>query len=192
MGFLCSRHAVRLGRPYSKPQSNRLFADQPDTPPFDETANDRLPTSGKSGPRISFMMRIAGLIAVLLGVGPLILLGVALTLNPSKSGLGTHQQLGLPPCSMRVLFGVRCPACGMTTSWSHFARGQWIDSVMANPGGFLLALYSFPFAVCCFWFAAKGRLPNLRVQNAMIWTLLAIAIVSAANWFVRLATESGG
>ncbi len=34
-------------------------------------------------------------------VVPLAMLAVATQLEPSAAGLGTHQQLGLPPCSFR-------------------------------------------------------------------------------------------
>jgi hypothetical protein len=135
---------------------------------------------------VASLPRFARCFAALLGLGPLLLLGVAMSLRPSEAGLGTHQQLGLPPCSMRVIFGIRCPACGMTTSWSYFTRGQWWQSVSANPGGFLLAVYCIPFAACCFFAAAKGRLPQVATQNAMIFGLLVIAIVSVAHWLARL------
>ena len=32
--------------------------------------------------------------------------------------MGTHQQLGLPPCNFVTLTGYPCPACGMTTSFA--------------------------------------------------------------------------
>ncbi|RMG03430.1 MAG: DUF2752 domain-containing protein, partial [Planctomycetota bacterium] len=47
------------------------------------------------------------------------LLVIAAVLRPSPTGLGTHQQLGLPPCTFRAMFGSRCPTCGMTTAWSN-------------------------------------------------------------------------
>ncbi|WP_419189210.1 DUF2752 domain-containing protein [Stieleria marina] len=151
------------------------------------TANTVAVVASETADRKSSQMpQFARLTALLLGLGPLVLLGVALSLRPSEDGLGTHQQLGLPPCSMRVIFGIRCPACGMTTSWSHFARGQWLLSANANPGGFLLAAYCFPFAACCFWTASKGNLPPTRLQNTMIMLLLMITIVSVAQWFWHL------
>jgi len=78
---------------------------------------------------------------VLVGVSALGLLATAATLTPSEDGFGTHQQLGLPPCSFSMMCnGLPCPSCGMTTSWSHMMRGQIIQSFNANPGGALLAL----------------------------------------------------
>ena len=73
-------------------------------------------------------------------VGLLGLLAIAAMLKPSPLGHGTHQQLGLPPCTFWVLFGRPCPTCGMTTAWAHLVRGQWVDACRANLGGALLGL----------------------------------------------------
>src|SRR5687768_15883893 len=44
------------------------------------------------------------------------LLVVASMLQPDSRGMGTHEQLGMPPCTFLFLTGIRCPSCGMTTS----------------------------------------------------------------------------
>lgn len=69
---------------------------------------------------------------------------LAAYLEPNPQGYGTHRALGLPPCSMKIMFNIPCPACGMTTSFAHFVRGQLPSSVRANAAGTLLA------AVCVF------------------------------------------
>ena len=78
----------------------------------------------------------------LTGSGLLLLLGVACWLDPDSRGFGTHQQLGLPPCTFSSVFGIRCPSCGMTTSWSHALRGELVMAARSNVGGLLLALLS--------------------------------------------------
>lgn len=65
---------------------------------------------------------------------------VASGLQPSAAGVGTHLQLGLPPCSMMVQAGVPCPSCGMTTSFSYLVRGQVARAFDAQPAGALLAV----------------------------------------------------
>ncbi|NBO19844.1 MAG: DUF2752 domain-containing protein, partial [Proteobacteria bacterium] len=45
-------------------------------------------------------------------------------LTPDARGLGTHEQLGLPPCGFYLWYGLPCPSCGMTTSWPHFLTRQ--------------------------------------------------------------------
>lgn len=129
------------------------------------------------------------LIALLLAAIPLTLLGVAARLQPDAAGLGTHQQLGLPPCSMRVLFGTRCPSCGMTTSWAHFMNGAWLQSAEVNAGGFLAALVSLGFAALALRTACSGEYPSRLSQQILLASLLAVAAVTLADWTLRLATN---
>ena len=65
-------------------------------------------------------------------------LGVARFLTPSPSGVGTHQQLGLPPCGFLVWLDWPCPACGLTTAFARTARLQWGPAFRAHPLGPLL------------------------------------------------------
>ena len=60
--------------------------------------------------------------------------------EPDPEGHGTHEQLGLPPCSTMELFGVPCPGCGVTTSVTLASRGRLADSFSTQPFGLLLAL----------------------------------------------------
>ena len=113
---------------------------------------------------------------------PLAMLAVAGRLSPSPSGLGTHQQLGFPPCTLRVLAGIECPVCGMTTSWSHFARGEWGQSLSTHPGGFLLALYAVAWSMIATRVAFSGKLPGLATQRRMGISLIAIAVVVLTRW----------
>ena len=83
--------------------------------------------------------------------------GLALWLNPDPKGYGTHQQLGLPPCSFRLLFGYPCPGCGMTTCFAYFVRGQFNEALRANSAGFVLAAVCFLLIPWCFWSAVRGR-----------------------------------
>jgi hypothetical protein len=45
----------------------------------------------------------------LLLLGVLVMVGVGLYLSPDPAGHGTHQQLGLPPCTIHFLTGRPCP-----------------------------------------------------------------------------------
>ena len=117
---------------------------------------------------------------------PLVLLMIAGQLEPSPIGMGTHQQLGLPPCTMRVLAGMRCPGCGMTTSWSYLMHGQWRESLAANLGGFMLAFYSLAFAAVCGRVGLTGRMPSYQIQRFLALGLLAIAAVAIATWGLRM------
>jgi hypothetical protein len=125
-----------------------------------------------------------------LAVGGLSCAGLLVTagkLQPDPSGVGTHQQLGLPPCTIQVWFQVRCPACGMTTAWSHFVRGQWLSAVAANAGGTLLALLSTAAAVWLLGSAARGRWLWTQPSDQSVFVLgLSIVGVTLADWLIRM------
>lgn len=90
-----------------------------------------------------------------------VLLGVALGgwaalalgrfyLIPDPAGVGTHEQLGLPPCLPMRLWGIPCPGCGLTTSVTHFSHGEFLRSIAVQPLGFvcgLAALAGLPWAL---------------------------------------------
>lgn len=126
--------------------------------------------------------------ALLLAGGVLVtLLGIAAWLQPSPRGLGTHQQLGLPPCTLRMLYNLRCPSCGMTTSWSHLMHGNLVGSLRANTGGALLGLTCL---VSGPWLAASGLRGRWLIgpphELAVIGLAAAVVVVTLADWSVRL------
>jgi len=115
-------------------------------------------------------------------------LAVACLLEPSSQHRGTHQQLGLPPCTFVVLFGRPCPACGMTTAWAHLVRGEWIEAFRANVGGTLLAVLNLVAVPWLLLSAACGRwLGWAPGDSAVAWAILLIALVTLIDWGVRLA-----
>jgi hypothetical protein len=116
------------------------------------------------------------------------LLATAACLQPSPNGMGTHRQLGLPPCSFIVMAGVRCPSCGMTTSWANLMRGRLVASLQANCGGTLLGLTSLlvgPWAIVS---GVRGRwiggTPDERVVAAVAVAIISVTLV---DWAIRLS-----
>ncbi|TWT83700.1 hypothetical protein CA13_51670 [Planctomycetes bacterium CA13] len=124
--------------------------------------------------------------AVFIASVPLALMMTAARLDPSPAGLGTHQQLGFPPCTSRILFGVRCPSCGMTTSWAYFMHGQWFQSAATNLGGFLLAIAAWGVIGVAAFCVAKPDTPLFSYQKPVALTAIGIAAVTMIDWFVRL------
>ncbi len=127
--------------------------------------------------------------AILLFTG-LVLVALLITaalLPPSKTGMGTHQQLGLPPCSVVMIFGSRCPACGMTTSWAHLMRGQVLQSAHANTGGMLLAMFAIVGGPWMLASAAVGRWWLGMLNPAWVLGIGGLVFtVTTAQWLWRL------
>lgn len=120
------------------------------------------------------------------------LLGVAWGLAPSNQGFGTHQALGLPPCSWPARFGVPCPSCGMTTAFAFATKGRVIESFLAQPMGFLLAVATAMALVASAWTLVTGRTvwPVFeRLWNARTAWLLGIATLLA--WGYKAAIMRG-
>ena len=110
---------------------------------------------------------------------------VARFLTPDPRGLGTHQQLGLPPCSMRMLFDIPCPSCGMTTSWSLFSRGNFVGSIETNTGGFLLAsLATLSFAIGLHSLVRRKR-PRPGTNKALAFAVITVFGFSVFQWLWR-------
>lgn len=84
-------------------------------------------------------------------------MGVAAILKPDARGLGTHCQLGFPPCALMLIAGIPCPTCGMTTAFAHTVRGQWLSALRAQPFGFLLAIGLLLLAGTCVYIVGTGR-----------------------------------
>jgi Protein of unknown function (DUF2752) len=117
-------------------------------------------------------------------------LGLAAWLTPNTQGLGTHQQLGLPPCTMRLWAGMRCPSCGMTTSWAHLMHGDVMQAFRTNIGGALLALAALAYVPWGLVSGVRGRwwlvTPNEWIVAA---ASIAVLIVTVTEWGVRVCWE---
>ena len=128
--------------------------------------------------------RLRGGLVAAAGLG---LLAVAFGLHPNASGTGTHQALGLPACSMLARTGWPCPTCGLTTSMSAMAHGQFALAARANPFGVLL------FAAVCALAAAAtaegvtGRDVLGRVPWARLWFWLTVLAALLAGWGAKIA-----
>lgn len=126
----------------------------------------------------------------LLAVWSLLLMaGFALAwhLEPDPRGYGTHQGLGLPPCSFQILFGINCPSCGGTTCFAHFVRGEWIAAARANVAAFGLALVCAAMIPWSWYSALRGRLWRIEdPATACLWLLLVLCGLSLVQWSIRL------
>ena len=127
----------------------------------------------------------------LAGAALVSLLATAFFLEPSRQGYGTHQQLGLPPCSFQKMFGVRCPSCGMTTSWSHLARGRLFSALGANTGGVLLALLTSAAGPWLLISGIRGKWwPGTPSEVLVMALMFSVVGITLTDWGIRLLLES--
>lgn len=108
------------------------------------------------------------------------------TVEPSERGFGSHQALGLPPCSIRIWFGIRCPSCGSTTAFANFVRGRWLTALDNNAAAVGLALLCaalVPWGLCS---AATGRMWRINDPLlVLVWTMGVLCVISVTQWGVR-------
>lgn len=117
----------------------------------------------------------------LLLVAVLTVLGIARALDPDPRGIGTHEQLGLPPCGfVQVFEGVPCPSCGYTTTFALAADFEVGAAIANQPFGFLvflLSLAAIPAAALgvsgVSLFACTERWPMVRLFAGLVglWLL---------------------
>ena len=122
-----------------------------------------------------------------LATGLLVLLVIASHLQPDPRGYGTHRQLGWPACAMNLLFGIRCPSCGMTTSWAHLVRGDFAAATKANTGGTVLgvmAVIAIPWITTS---ATTGRWLWGRPRPQVLAMIsIALVVTILLDWLWRL------
>ena len=112
---------------------------------------------------------------------------VSISLTPNPAGLGTHQALGLPPCTFVSIFGYPCPTCGFTTSFSHFVRGQLIQSARANIAGLTLACMCFAMIPWGIASLCVGRLWRIEDPHRIaLWLVGTVTGLSLVQWVVRM------
>lgn len=96
--------------------------------------------------------------------------------------LGTHQQLGLPPCGFLTIFQIPCPGCGMTTAFALVVRGDLAAGWQANSAGVVIA---FVLAISMVLFSAiafRGGRFVLRIDDIIKYAVAVAAIAAASRW----------
>jgi hypothetical protein len=109
------------------------------------------------------------------------LLSVAAWLTPDPRGLGTHEQLGHPPCLTMMAWGVPCPTCGMCTAFAHAVRGEVLRAFHAQPAGLALAMVTVVSGLASGLALVTGR--TARVPWVRTTRIAAIAVsILLAGW----------
>ncbi len=99
-------------------------------------------------------------------------------------------QLPLPElCTMRRLFGIDCPGCGLTRCFISLAHGDIAAAWSYNPAGlwlFLMIAFQIPFRSYQLWRLGRGQ-RELVVPWVLQVALAILAIALLTQWTLRLA-----
>jgi len=75
----------------------------------------------------------------------------------------------------------------MTTRFSNFVRGRFIEAARANFAGLLLDVLYVLQIPWCWWSVYRGRMWKLSQPDvALLWLLLTVCGTCALQWMVRL------
>jgi hypothetical protein len=97
--------------------------------------------------------------------------------NGEPLRMGTHQQLGLPPCSFKEMVGVPCPSCGMTSSFSLLLHGDVLNSLKANFAGTALVTFGCLFVPWAFASVFLRRFVFIRSLEIVVFRLAVVFLV---------------
>ena len=108
-------------------------------------------------------------------------------LQPDSAGFGSHQQLGLPPCSLLVVVGYPCPTCGMTTAFTHAVRGQLVSAFHAQPAGLALAIGTVAAASLALSTLLTGRVWAVNwYRVSPTWVVFGVVLLVIGGWVYKL------
>ncbi|MCD6377334.1 MAG: DUF2752 domain-containing protein [Planctomycetes bacterium] len=131
---------------------------------------------------VNVPIRIRGLVVL---VACIMILTMMAWLVPAKAGYGTHEQMGLPPCSFLERTGYPCPTCGLTTSISAMVHGEFFLACRSHLFGVIVffALIILSVAGAIELFIGKVVLNRL---GRIDWWLAGGLIGLFGGWIVKL------
>ena len=99
----------------------------------------------------------------------------------------------MAPCGFLQRTGLPCAACGMTTSFDHFVRFEWLKSLWAQPMGFVLAVATAMTFWAAAYIAVTGRPAHrlLRRLPGVRWVVF-LAGFGIIAWGWKIAVTLTG
>lgn len=129
------------------------------------------------------------LIAVTVVLAAGFFLWVLICVVPDARGHGTHEALGMAPCSWPLDYGAPCPTCGVTTAAAHLVHLSPIKALVVQPFGAVLTGFSLVLAVIALLSLLRGRSFIGRVASWPLPTLiLGAAALLLLSWLYKYLT----
>ena len=97
-----------------------------------------------------------------------VVLIIAVMLEPSLHGHGTHTQLGLNQCSVLEWTGYPCPMCGMTTSFALMVRARVFQALATQPMGVVFCVLTIFMFVVALMESIRPRLRWGKLWKGMV------------------------
>jgi hypothetical protein len=112
---------------------------------------------------------------------------VARLLQPSSHGVGTHEQIGLPPCAFLHFTGIPCPSCGLTTSFAHAARLHFYEAFAAQPFGLILfCLTALSVPLSCFLIYSRVSWARLFYSAMFNKAMYVMIVLYLLGWLYKI------
>jgi hypothetical protein len=145
--------------------------------------------SGEDDRPVRWWVRL-GLVGVAAGL--ILVFAIGACLRPYEADgtpktHGTHQQLGLPPCSFNAATGWPCPSCGFTTCFSLVAHGDFANAFRVNSVGTLFALYCLGLIPWALVSAYRRRVYWVRsVEKFAVVSLIVMVTLMLGRWAILI------
>jgi hypothetical protein len=122
----------------------------------------------------------------------ILLIGLAVCIFLVLAGRGViNVSRYLPPCGMKMRYGLPCPTCGFTHSALAFFSGDILGAFYTQPAGALLCLGIVVTVFLAFITAVFGvYFPFLKnfARRIKAWHIvLAVVLILAGAWAVTLS-----
>lgn len=93
----------------------------------------------------------------------------------------------IPFCGIRFATGIRCPGCGLTSSFVALSRGRVRESVDLHPLGILIALFFvYMFIRDLFEIFSNKSVPDLLSDRGRQIVSIAFLVALISQWIAHL------
>ena len=111
--------------------------------------------------------------------------------QPDARGYGTHEQLGMSPCSWPRAVGAPCPTCGVTTAATRLIHLDPLGALEAQPFGAALAVVGLALAALALWSLVRGGSFLLALTLLPYGSILrGLLVLLLGSWLYKYLTFS--